>query len=140
MGAEASGTTADAADRPVESVLEMQVELHRRGFSCGSIDGVMGPQTAAALKSFQRSLGLNEAGWLTAETRAELRLTAPALTTHTLRDEDLATLQMLPTTWLEKIAAAFPKPFDRPRVGRGALSRQPALRAQPEPRNRLDCR
>jgi len=33
--------------RPVDTVLELQVELHRRGFSCGSIDGVAGAQTAS---------------------------------------------------------------------------------------------
>jgi peptidoglycan hydrolase-like protein with peptidoglycan-binding domain len=50
-------TTPDA-QRPVETVLEMQVELHRRGFSCGSIDGNMGPQTAAALRAFQRNAAM----------------------------------------------------------------------------------
>ena len=92
----------DASDRPVEMIFEAQVELHRRGYSCGSIDGLMGLQTAAAMRVFQRASGLNETGALDAETRAQLRLTAPALTTHTLRDEDFAALRPLPATWLEK--------------------------------------
>jgi lipoprotein-anchoring transpeptidase ErfK/SrfK len=98
----ASSATTNESDRPVESMLETQVELHRRGFSCGSIDGVMGPQTAAALRAFQRAGGLKETGALNDETRAQLRLTAPPLTTHTLRDDELAVLRPLPATWLEK--------------------------------------
>lgn len=93
---------ANENDRAVESVLETQVELHRRGFSCGSVDGVMGPQTAAALRALQRAWGLNESGALDENTRAQLRLTAPATTTHTLSAEELASLRPLPTTWLEK--------------------------------------
>jgi lipoprotein-anchoring transpeptidase ErfK/SrfK len=89
-------------DRPAQSVLEAQIVLHRRGFSCGSIDGVMGPQTEAAIRSFQRAHGLRESGILDQGTRAELRLTGPALTTHTFHAEELAELRPLPTTWLEK--------------------------------------
>lgn len=102
--AASSGTAAAANenDRAVESVLEAQVELHRRGFSCGSIDGVMGPQTAAALRALQRASGLNESGTLDENTRAQLRLTAPATTIHVVREEELASLHLLPTTWLEK--------------------------------------
>ena len=43
--------------RLVETLLEAQIELHRRGFSCGSIDDVMGLQTAAALRAFQADTG-----------------------------------------------------------------------------------
>ncbi|HEY9250138.1 MAG TPA: peptidoglycan-binding domain-containing protein, partial [Rariglobus sp.] len=41
--------------RPVESWLEAQIALARRGFSCGPIDGVAGAQSAAALRAFQES-------------------------------------------------------------------------------------
>jgi len=88
--------------RSSSSPLEAQVELHRRGFSCGSIDGVLGPQTAAALRAFQRRVGLPETGALDAETSTQLRLTAPALTTHTISEEELAALAPVPVTWLEK--------------------------------------
>lgn len=88
--------------RPASSPLEAQVELHRRGFSCGSIDGVMGPQTAAALGAFQRRTGLRETGALDAATSDQLRLTASALTTHTITQEELTALAPIPPTWLEK--------------------------------------
>ncbi|HUR57674.1 MAG TPA: peptidoglycan-binding domain-containing protein, partial [Opitutaceae bacterium] len=55
--------------RPAESILDAQVELHRRGFSCGAIDGVSGAQTAAALRAFQRSVGLKETSALDRATR-----------------------------------------------------------------------
>lgn len=90
------------APRPVENWLEAQVELHRRGFSCGSIDGVGGPQSAAALRAFQRSAFLDETGTLSPATRDNLLLTEPALTTHTVTAEELASLQPLPDTWLGK--------------------------------------
>src|ERR1022692_2475694 len=70
---------ASAADQPIGSTLELQVELHRRGFSCGSIDGVAGAQTSAALRAFQRAVGIADTGILDSATRENLRLTAPAL-------------------------------------------------------------
>ena len=98
--AEAAPAAGDL--RPVSNWLEAQVELHRRGFSCGSIDGVGGPQTVAALRAFQASIGLDETGRLDPPTRENLLLTAPALTTHTFVPEELVNLQPVPTTWLEK--------------------------------------
>lgn len=98
----AQETAPEFEARPVANILEAQVELHRRGFSCGSIDGVRGVQTANALQSFQRSLGLVETGDLDAATREALLLTAPAITEHTFTAEQLGALRPLPETWLEK--------------------------------------
>lgn len=88
--------------RPVETTLEAQVELHRRGFSCGSIDGVAGAQTAAALRAFQRANGIAETGALDVATRGLLQLTAPALREYVITAEDLAAVRPLPDTWLGK--------------------------------------
>ncbi len=102
----ADGTDTEATPapptRPVQSTLELQVELHRRGFSCGSIDGVLGAQTAAALKAFQRSVGVADTGVLNAETREHLTLTAPPLGEHTFSPVEIGALHPLPTSWLEK--------------------------------------
>jgi lipoprotein-anchoring transpeptidase ErfK/SrfK len=87
---------------PVTNWLEAQVELSRRGFSCGSIDGVRGLQTVAALKAFQRNEGLRETGDLDKSTRQVLALTAPALTEHTLTTVEFAQVKPLPDTYLEK--------------------------------------
>lgn len=91
--------------QPVRTWLEAQVELHRRGFSCGSIDGVKGAQTVAALKSFQRNAGLRDSGELDKATQSVLKLTAPALITHTFTAEELAALHPVPDTWLGKSEA-----------------------------------
>ena len=87
---------------PVANWVEAQVELHRRGFSCGSIDGLRGAQSAEALKAFQRNEGLRETGELDKATLPLLLLTAPVYTTHTFTAAELARLEPVPDTWLEK--------------------------------------
>jgi lipoprotein-anchoring transpeptidase ErfK/SrfK len=88
--------------RPVETWLEAQIELARRGFSGGSIDGVRGPQSVAALRAFQRNAGLDESGELDQSTRENLLLTAPALTQYAFNIVELAKLHPLAPTWLGK--------------------------------------
>ncbi len=95
-------TDASEPPRRVDSTLELQVELHRRAFSCGSIDGVVGLQTSAAVSAFQRGAGLAETGLLDAATRDLLPLSAPALGHYTFTVSDLAGLHPVPKTWLEK--------------------------------------
>lgn len=102
LRAPAQEAASEFETRPVASLIEAQVELHRRGFSCGSIDGVRGTQTANALQSFQRSHGLKETGDLDRATREVLLLTDEALTEHTFTAEQLAAIQPVPDTWLGK--------------------------------------
>jgi lipoprotein-anchoring transpeptidase ErfK/SrfK len=100
--AEAATEPAQPPGPPVASWVETQVELHRRGYSCGSIDGVRGVQTAEAMKAFQRNEGLRPTGDLDKATREILLLTAPPLTTHTFTSAELARLEPVPDTWLGK--------------------------------------
>ena len=104
--ADETGETAEEpaapSGPPVADWVEAQVELHRRGFSCGSIDGVRGAQSAEALMAFQRNEGLRETGELDPATRAILLLTAGPLTTHTFTAEELARLEPAAETWLAK--------------------------------------
>jgi lipoprotein-anchoring transpeptidase ErfK/SrfK len=88
--------------RPVANWLEVQVELARRGFSGGSIDGIRGTQSTAALRSFQRSVGLNDTGELDQITGENLLLSAPAIGTHVVTADELSDLQPVGTTWLAK--------------------------------------
>jgi lipoprotein-anchoring transpeptidase ErfK/SrfK len=90
------------ADASVSNWLEAQIELARRGFSSGSIDGVRGAQSANALKAFQRNVRLKETGDLDNDTKTALQLTAPVLGTHTLTADELAALQPVSDTWLGK--------------------------------------
>ncbi len=99
---EESGEPAAPAGRPVADWLEAQIELHRRGFSCGSLDGVRGAQTAAALKAWQRNEGLRATGDLDRATKAALLIAEPALTDYVFTAEDSAALAPLPDTWLGK--------------------------------------
>jgi lipoprotein-anchoring transpeptidase ErfK/SrfK len=99
----AAGCLARADEAgPVATPLELQVELHRRAFSCGSIDGVAGARTAAALRAFQRAAGLPGTGALDDATREVLTLSAPALEEYAFTAADLAGLHPVPDTWLEK--------------------------------------
>lgn len=43
---------------PVEEITGVQARLKSLGFDCGAVDGVCGPRTEAALKSFQSRYGL----------------------------------------------------------------------------------
>ena len=90
--------------RPVTSWLEAQIELARRGFSSGAIDGVGGAQSAAALRAFQETENLAPSGVLDVPTREKLLMRAEPLTTFTLSAADCARLQPLSDTWLGKSA------------------------------------
>ena len=88
--------------RPVRDVLEAQVALMRHGISAGSIDGAMGSQTRAALRAFQQVENLLETAALDARTKEKLQLDAPWLADYAVTTNDLARLQPIGKTWLEK--------------------------------------
>jgi lipoprotein-anchoring transpeptidase ErfK/SrfK len=88
--------------RPVHDVFEAQVALARRGISPGSIDAALGSQTREAISVFQQAQNLPVTGRLDDETRAKLTLDAPILTNYVVTTNDLAQLQPLGKTWLEK--------------------------------------
>jgi membrane-bound lytic murein transglycosylase B len=64
-----------ANDRPLSraEVMELQALLNRAGFDTGEPDGVVGRQTRAALRDFQRQASLPPDGYPTAEVIAALR-------------------------------------------------------------------
>jgi lipoprotein-anchoring transpeptidase ErfK/SrfK len=83
-------------------VITVQVALVREGISPGAIDGIMGPQTEAALTAFQQKHGLRVTGLLDKSTRTNLMLVEPPLTTYTLTSNDLGRLLPVPASWLGK--------------------------------------
>ena len=85
-----------------QDVFDAQLALARLGFSSGSLDGLMGPQTGGAIRAFQRREGLPPTGELNESTRARLPATVPALVNYTVTTNDLARLQPLSKTWLGK--------------------------------------
>jgi len=90
--------------RAPKNTLEAQIALAHLNISTGSIDGIFGPQTAAALTAFQMSNGLDVTGLLDDATRAAaaLRLDSPPITTRTVTAEDIASIHPLAPTWLGK--------------------------------------
>ena len=52
--------------KPVETVFNTQLALRRLSFDVGPIDGLMGPKTLAAIKSWQKTKGLLQTGQLDA--------------------------------------------------------------------------
>jgi peptidoglycan hydrolase-like protein with peptidoglycan-binding domain len=88
--------------RPIENEFEMQLALVRHGCSPGSIDGVSGPQTRAALRAFQSKYNLPDTGRLDPLTRQHLMIDAPPWTAYTVTFDDLARLRTTSDTWLGK--------------------------------------
>jgi lipoprotein-anchoring transpeptidase ErfK/SrfK len=83
-------------------IVAVQVALVREGISPGTIDGILGPQTEAALKAFQQKYGLPITGLLDRPTRTNMVLTGSALITYTLTTNDFDRLLPLSPTWLGK--------------------------------------
>jgi len=88
--------------RQVENAFEAQFALLQYGISCGSLDGVPGPQTRSALAAFQTRQNLPPTGELDAGTKARLLLTGSPYTNYTVTSADLERLQPLSQTWLGK--------------------------------------
>ena len=101
-GATVKFQAPDVYPRSPTSWLEAQVALARRGYSCGSIDGVFGTQTAWAWHAFQTEEGVPETNWLDGQTLEVLQLDAAPTTKLTVAAADLTRLQPLSTTWLGK--------------------------------------
>jgi lipoprotein-anchoring transpeptidase ErfK/SrfK len=91
-----------AAKKEGTNVLGVQLALARRGISAGPIDGVIGSQTRAALRVFQKTEGLPVTGLIDERTLSRLSLGQPSLTNYVVTAEDVARLTWVPSTWLGK--------------------------------------
>ncbi|ARQ00916.1 peptidoglycan-binding domain-containing protein [Pseudorhodoplanes sinuspersici] len=83
---------APAAARPRNEIMaDIQRELSQRGFYDGSIDGVHGPKTDAAMRDFEQAAGLKPGSepndvFLRALTRSQAKASAPAAAQPTRND------------------------------------------------------
>ena len=74
-----------------DDVAQLQQRLLNMGFACGRVDGIFGQETAAALKEFQRNVGLpvdGTCGPATFKALDRLSRTVVGGTPHALRDEE----------------------------------------------------
>ena len=58
--------------QPSTAVMQLQRQLGQLNYYEGSVDGLMGPQTIAAIKDLQRQAGLPQTGQMNAATQAAL--------------------------------------------------------------------
>ena len=65
-------TPASPAVTPSASVKKLQQELGQLNYYEGPVDGIMGPQTSAAIQDLQRQAGLPQTGTMNAATQAAL--------------------------------------------------------------------
>jgi lipoprotein-anchoring transpeptidase ErfK/SrfK len=106
-GSAASSNAMPAwSPRGATNYLEAQIALAGMGISSGSIDGVGGAQTAAALKAFQLQQGLEQTGWLDRNTRKALMLKSPPWVPYRVGPEDLLRLAPVPDTWVARSQVA----------------------------------
>jgi His-Xaa-Ser repeat protein HxsA len=71
-GSKPGMTNGQAAKGGSEQVKKVQKALQEKGADPGPVDGIMGPKTESALKSFQKDQKLPETGRLDSETLAKL--------------------------------------------------------------------
>lgn len=57
---------------PIDQLSGVQSRLNNLGFDCGPVDGVLGPNTKAAIKEFQKEHSLQETGTPDQETKQKL--------------------------------------------------------------------
>jgi peptidoglycan hydrolase-like protein with peptidoglycan-binding domain len=60
--------TLTAGSKEKDSVIKLQDTLEQLGFSPGTVDGIFGSKTTAAVKAFQGSVGLSASGTVDAAT------------------------------------------------------------------------
>jgi hypothetical protein len=70
--ASVSRSSSGVSRASAEDIREAQRALNKMGFDAGSVDGVWGPVTAAAIRNFQQSRGIEVTGRLNDRTMEEL--------------------------------------------------------------------
>lgn len=70
--AESSADGSESAQQGEENIKEVQQALKEQGYDPGPVDGVLGPKTEEALKSFQQANELEATGKLDAQTAQKL--------------------------------------------------------------------
>jgi hypothetical protein len=87
-------STSNSLAEPVSwrRVLEAQLALIRQGISPGSLDGILGSQTRAAIRAFQQKVGQRITGELDAATLSGLQHSEPLFVQQAVSPAELARL------------------------------------------------
>ena len=94
----ASSPTATGNGGTSEFNKQIQEELDQVGCMAGPVDGILGPQTDAAILRFQKAAGIEEDGELGPQTEAELKKAASAKETVCTKPTASPTTTPTPTT------------------------------------------
>jgi len=89
----ASPRTSSPPPAPVSDVFAAQQRLKDRGYYAGPVDGVLGPATEAALRTYQRDQGLTVTGRLDSPTVRHLMSEAGESVTNAVAAVDVRTAQ-----------------------------------------------
>lgn len=84
-----------------------QIQLERRHFGSGTIDGDWGMRSRRALRQFQLAEGLTATGELDAATKSKLGQPIDPFIEYTVTDADMALVDPTPTSYLEKSRKSF---------------------------------
>jgi hypothetical protein len=91
--------------RNVQTALDAQIALARKGISVGPIDGSTGANMRRALLAWQVHNNLTVSGELDEEAKAALLVEEPLFIKYALSEADLRRLTKVPSTWLGKSEA-----------------------------------
>jgi lipoprotein-anchoring transpeptidase ErfK/SrfK len=86
--------------------MAIQVMLDRQNISCGALDGLIGPKTVTALRTWQTLKGLPVTGEPDTPTLASFGSLNDAFTTYAVTAEDLSSVAPVPATWVGKSSAS----------------------------------
>lgn len=93
--AEPVAVTIESVDAAVADTKEVQTVLKKWGYYTGSVDGINGPLTKAAVKKFQRKYGLTADGIVGPLTAAKMGLRVKGTSSSSYNNNDLYLLAKL---------------------------------------------
>ena len=88
-------SSIESVDAAVADTKEVQTVLKKCGYYTGSVDGINGPQTKAAVKKFQRKYGLTADGIVGPLTASKMGLRVKGTSSSSYNNNDLYLLAKL---------------------------------------------
>ena len=78
-----------------DRIKALQQALNALGYNCGNVDGKFGPKTQAAVKKFQKAMGISADGRVGPETKKKFKLKGYAIGTTGIDEDQWAILDEL---------------------------------------------